>query len=100
MSQPDDIEKLLREVQALNAGTGGSVQPGPQAGAVEKPSGSSRIAWTGASAAGGLVLGGAVGTVLWFLPWISTGATAVGAAVGAAAAAFVSGPPAWFRRRA
>jgi hypothetical protein len=102
MSQPDDIDKLLREIDAMNAGPSqGAALPAPTENkAIEpaaKPSGSSgRVAWTGASAVGGLLAGGLVGTVLTFLPYVSTASTAVGAALGAALAGFVSGPPAWF----
>lgn len=110
MAQPDDIDKLLREIEAMN-------QPQPAPGrAVDKPgtrevsaTGSAgaqaatpaggrgaRVAWTGAGAVGGFVTGGVVGTVLTFLPWVSTVSTAVGAALGGAVVALVSGPPRWF----
>lgn len=97
MADPDDIDKLLREVAALNA-PGGAVQPKPSAAAVPEKGGSGRGVWTGACAVGGLVVGGAAGSVLWFLPYISPGPTAVGAALGAAVAGLISGPPAWFRK--
>lgn len=110
MGQPDDIDKLLREIEAMNKS-----QPAPGS-AVDKPgtrevraTGSAdaraakpaggrgaRVAWTGAGAVGGFVTGGVVGTVLAFLPWVSTLSTAVGAALGGAAVALVSGPPRWF----
>lgn len=106
MSQPDDIEKLLREIDAMNAGQGGGVPAKPEEKAVEpakpaKPaeSGSgSRLAWTGTSAVGGLLVGGFTGTVLTFLPYVGTASTALGAAFGAAVAAAVSGPPRWFNK--
>jgi hypothetical protein len=110
MAQPDDIDKLLREIEAMNqpqpaAGrevdvpAKGEVSAGGSSGApVAKPDGGrgARLAWTGAGAVGGLVTGGVVGTVLTFLPWVSTMSTAVGAAVGGAVLALVSGPPRWF----
>lgn len=102
MSQPDDIDKLLREIDAMNAGSGqGAALPAPAENKAIEPAakssgGSGRVAWTGASAVGGLLAGGVVGTVLTFLPYVSTASTAVGAAIGAALAGFVSGPPAWF----
>jgi hypothetical protein len=103
MSQPDDIEKLLREIDAMNAGGGGGVPAKPEEKAIEpaapaEPGGGGRLAWTGASAVGGLLVGGLTGTVLTFLPYVGTASTAVGAAIGAAAAAAVSGPPRWFNK--
>jgi hypothetical protein len=102
MSQPDDIDKLLREIDAMNVGSSqGPALPAPAQNkaiepAAKSPTGSGRVAWTGASAIGGLLAGGVVGTVLTFLPYVSTASTAVGAALGAALAGFISGPPAWF----
>lgn len=103
MSQPDDIDRLLREIDAMNAGKGAALPAPAQNKALEpaaapSASGSGRVAWTGASAVGGLVAGGVVGTVLTFLPYVSTASTAVGAALGAALAGLVSGPPAWFTK--
>ena len=105
MSQPDDIERLLREIDAMNAGSGqGAALPAPAQNKAIEPapasgaSGGGRVAWAGASAFGGLLVGGVTGTILTFLPSVSTVSTAVGAALGAAVAGFVSGPPDWFRR--
>lgn len=102
MSEPDDIDKLLREVDALMSRPVGG-QPVP-AVPTQPPAKLGRgrgdlAAWTGANAVGGLVVGGVAGTVLTFLPYVSTASTAVGAALGAAVSALVSGPPSWFRRR-
>lgn len=100
-SVDDDIERLLREVDALT--NSGKAQPpatkpekaGPPA---ESGDGSSRRgAWVAASAVGGGLFGLIAGTLLWFLPWISGMSTALGAALGAALVGFVSGPPRWFR---
>ena len=105
MSQPDDIDKLLREIDAMNAGPGpSSALPAPAQNKAIEPApgstgGSGRVAWAGASAVGGLLVGGVTGTILTFLPSVSTVSTAVGAALGAAVAGFVSGPPTWFHRR-
>jgi hypothetical protein len=108
MSQPDDIDRLLREVEALNnpaAVPAKETSPAPaEKKSVSKREGSGgptrggRIAWTGASAVGGLATGGVVGTVLMFLPFVSTASTAIGAALGGAVIGLVSGPPAWFDR--
>ena len=106
MSQQDDLDKLLREIDAMNAGKG---QVAPRAGSAPtaRPRGEAapappkgtrggRVAWTGVSAVGAGAAGGVLGTVLAFLPAVSTLSTAVGAAVGGALVAFVSGPPRWF----
>ena len=106
MSQPDDIDKLLREIDAMNQRSGGGQPPAVPGPAATPPatrdtgpaSGGSRAAWTGVGAVGGLVTGGFVGTVLAFLPFLSPGSTAVGAAIGGALVAFVSRPPRWFDR--
>lgn len=103
MSQPDDIDKLLREIDAMNAGKAGGVPAKPEEKAVEpapptESGGGGRLAWTGASAVGGLFVGGFTGTVLMFLPYVGPASTALGAAIGAAAAAAVSGPPRWFNK--
>jgi hypothetical protein len=102
MSQPDDIDKLLREIDAMNkpAISGGASAPATRPDAAVEPSskggGGSRLAWAGASAIGAGVLGGVLGTVLTFLPAVSTFGTAVGAALGGAVVGFVSRPPRWF----
>jgi hypothetical protein len=108
MSQPDDIDKLLREIDAMNRAPGsGAVEPraaaapapraqGKPAKAESSGSAGGRLAWTAVSAVGAGVTGGVLGTVLSILPAVSTVSTAVGAAVGGALVAFVSGPPRWF----
>ncbi len=120
MGQDEDIEKLLREIDAMNAGGGvpatqpdraveGRGQSGAAAaagagggkdsgGEVTSATRSARMSWAGVSAAGGLAVGGFVGTILAFLPSVGTLSTAVGAALGAAGASAISGPPDWFRR--
>lgn len=108
----DDIDKLLREVEAMTSGASGGPAKVPAERASAQPAtgraalpagrtGSSRggrVAWTGVGAVGGLLSGGIVGTVLAFLPSVGTLSTAVGAAIGGAVVAFVSGPPGWFDR--
>lgn len=105
MSESDDIDKLLREIDAMNKGRATPGQPAVPAASTppglpatqDVPSGGgSRAAWTGMGAVGGLVAGGVVGTVLTFLPAVSTVSTALGAALGGAIVAFVSRPPKWF----
>jgi hypothetical protein len=115
MSQSDDIDKLLREIDAMNKRALGPSGAAPvpaerSAGDVAGGRGSAvkggagggtrggRIAWTGVSAVGGFLAGGVVGTVLAILPSVGTLSTAVGAALGGALVGFVSGPPGWFDR--
>ena len=102
MSEPDDIEKLLREIDAMNAGGGKSAQvPAvPQGKEVEstgatESSAGGRVAWTGTTAIGGFFAGGLAGAIL---PFVGSGSAAVGAAIGAAIVAAISGPPGWFSR--
>jgi hypothetical protein len=101
MSQPDDIDKLLREIDAMNAGSGqGAALPAPAQNKAIEPAatssgGSGRVAWTGASAVGGLLLGSAAGL---FLPGMGMIQGGLAAALGALVTGFVSGPPEWFRR--
>jgi hypothetical protein len=98
----DDIEKLLREIDAMNKAqlpATGSPAPVQKSSAPAPERSGSRGAWAGASAVGGLAVGGLFGTVLTFLPYVSTLSTAIGAAVGGAAVGFVSRPPDWFSRR-
>lgn len=106
VSQPDDIDKLLREIEAMKQRSGDTSQPALPAPSKATPpatrggsgDGGSRAAWTGVGAVGGLIGGGFVGTVLAFLPAVSPMSTAVGAAIGGALVAFVSRPPRWFSR--
>jgi hypothetical protein len=112
MGQQDDLDRLLREIDAMNAGNPASAPKGevaPRPGSAPatpsrgeaarseaKGTRGGRLAWTGVSAVGAGAAGGVLGTVLTFLPAVSTLSTAVGAAVGGALVAFVSGPPRWF----
>jgi hypothetical protein len=99
----DDIERLLREVDALEGGRGQqqpgvpAKQPGKQVQpAGGEPGGSRRLAWVALAGAGGAVTGFIIGALLSILPWVSSMSTAVGAALGAALVALISGPPRWF----
>ena len=101
MSEPDDIDKLLREIDAMNAGNrGGAALPAPAQNKAIEPAqaaaagGRGRVAWTGASAVGGVVVGGVAGL---FLPGMGMVQAGIAAALGAVVTAFVSGPPEWFR---
>ena len=105
-SDDDDIERLLREVDALESGPSRSKAQPPAPGrsralepvAEAPPQRSARVSWALWSAAGGGVLGFILGTVLFMLPWVSGPSTAVGAALGAAIAGLISGPPGWYRK--
>jgi hypothetical protein len=102
----DDIERLLREVDALEGGRGQqqSGVPAKQQGKQVQTAGgdpggsggSRRLAWVALSGAGGAVTGFVIGALLTILPWVSSMSTAVGAALGAALVALISGPPRWF----
>ena len=99
----DDIERLLREVDALESGGAKQAQPPAKRSAEPAPSedsggGMSRTRWAALSAAGGGVGGFIVGSVLFFLPWIDGPSTAIGAAAGAAVTGLVSGPPNRFQK--
>lgn len=101
MAGDDDIDRLLSEVSALEAGPAKAQPPAKQQGKSVKrakdggtPSG--RMAWAVLAAIGGGAAGFVVGALLTILPWVSSMSTAVGAALGAFLAALVSGPPRWF----
>ena len=103
MAEPDDIDKLLREIDAMNKGGASSAQvpATPQekqvaaTGSAKASSSGGRVAWAGMSAVGGFFAGGLAGAIL---PLIGSGSAAAGAALGAALAAAISGPPGWFSR--
>ena len=95
----DDIERLLREVNAMNS-------PAPSGKNLEKSSsrdvtnseGSSggaggRLAFAVGS---GVVLGGAGWLFGLVMPFVGSFSSGVGAALGAFTAALVAGPPRWF----
>jgi hypothetical protein len=110
MSQPDDLDRLLRELDAMNTPTAAGSSAGSAAGSAagtparrasgdvatgakgRKGTAGGRMAWTGVGAVGAGVVGGLAGV----LPFVTSFSAAVGAAVGGAAIAFMSGPPRWF----
>jgi hypothetical protein len=98
MANDDDIERLLREVEALESG-GRSAQPPakPQSREVarqdDEESGRGRTGWALIAAAGGGAAGFIIGTLLGFLPLVD-GLSAVGAFL----AALIGGPPGWYRK--
>jgi len=102
MANDDDIERLLREVEALESGGAAKALPPASASgrdvakAPDDAAGSSRKAWVALAAASGGVAGFVLGSMLFFLPWVNGPSTAIGAALGAAIAALIGGPPRWF----
>ena len=102
----DDIERLLREVNAMNnpnspASGGRSVEPAKSKDVAKKDDSSGsgaggRLAFAVGSA---LVVGGlgaAFGAVLFVLPFVGPITTGIGAALGAFVTALIAGPPRWF----
>ena len=95
----DDIEKLLREISATSAPSGGS-----SGGQVAKPSSTPARTEGSGSAGGRLAFAGiaavGMGAAGWFsgliLPFLGAGSVGVGAAFGAGLTALVAGPPRWF----
>lgn len=96
MASDDDIERLLREVEALKSGPPPAQPPARQEKAIAQPKESKRLVWGAVAAVGGGAAGFLIGTLLGFLPWVSSMSTAVGAALGAFLVALISGPPGWF----
>lgn len=104
-SDDEELAKLMREIDAVTG-------PSPSAGAAPAqppvPATSKEVAksddgsgsrgkWALIAAAGGGVVGFIVGSILWFLPGFSGVPTALGAALGAAIIALISGPPNWMK---
>lgn len=93
----DDIEKLLREINATSAPSSGSsgqvTKPSNSPARQEKSGSGGRLAFAGISAVG-------LGVVGWFsgllLPFLGSGSMGVGAALGAGITALIAGPPRWF----
>ena len=100
MSDPDDIERLLAEINAMDNAPArrdsGTVEPASGKEIERSGNGRGRMSWVGISAIGGGVVGLIVGSILFFLPWVSAMSTGVGAALGAAVVALISGPPGWY----
>ncbi len=103
MASDDDIERLLREVEALESGARkaqppAKAQPKEVAQQDDEAGGGGRTGWALIAAAGGGAAGFIIGTLLGFLPLIDGLSTGVGAAVGAFLAALIGGPPGWYRK--
>ena len=100
MSQDDEIERLLREVDALNTGTGKSATPVPKApGSAPATTSSSggRALRTGLVA--GAVCGVGVGTVTFLLQWLPLIDNPLSSAGGAFVGAFLTGTVLSWRRK-
>lgn len=95
----DDIERLLREVGAANAG--GSSTPersSPSKSPAKKDDSSGggaggRLAFAVGS---GIVIGGAGWFAGLLMPFVGSFSSGVGAAFGAFLTAIIAGPPRWF----
>ncbi len=101
----DDIERLLREVNAMNdpgSSAGRSPQPARSAQPAKNDDDSSgggaggRLAFAVGSGVVVGAVGAAIGAVLVVLPFIGPFTTGVGASIGAFITALVAGPPRWF----
>jgi hypothetical protein len=95
----DEIERLLREVNATT-GQSGAGTPAARPSANVAPTapeakGSGRLAFAGIAA---VALGGATFVGSLITPWTDNFWTAVGAAGGAFVTGLVAGPPRWFSR--
>ena len=102
----DDIERLLREVDAMNnpnfPASGSRSPEASKSKDVAKRDDSSgggaggRLAFAVASAVVVGGLGAAFGAILFVLPFVGPITTGVGAALGGFITALVAGPPRWF----
>lgn len=101
----DDIERLLREVNAMNDPSAAGQRSPERASASRPPAKNDDSSGGGAggrlafAVGSGVVvgaLGAAAGAILIVLPFIGPVTTGVGAAFGAFVATLVAGPPRWF----
>jgi hypothetical protein len=108
MADDDDIEALLREIDAMNSGSaapsgspGREVVPaksGKEAMSPDEESKrSSRVTWMLIAAGGSGAIGAILGFFLWIFPGVSPLATGLGAALGGALTALIGGAPKWLR---
>ena len=95
----DDIERLLREVNAVNSGSSsrGSSDVEPATSRAVEAAGRSSTGGRVAFAVGASLVFGAAG---WFLgllmPFVGSFSCGVGAALGSLVTGLVAGPPRWF----
>jgi hypothetical protein len=95
----DDIERLIREVEATTAPTAprspapAAAQPGKEVATAKSSGGGGRLAF---SVASGVVMGAGAWTLGLFLPFTSAWSAGVGGATAAFVTALVAGPPRWF----
>lgn len=105
----DDLARLMKEIEEFDKSSGAApAAPTPQptgsaevakkqsSEVAERGSGS-RAKWAAIAAVGAGVVGFLVGSVLFILPGVDGWSTGLGAALGGAVVAFVSGPPKWLR---
>lgn len=98
MSGDDEIERLLREVDAMNTGTSKTPAPRPTGSAPAKDDGGLSPVGTGLVA--GVVCGAGVGTFTFLFQWLPLIDNPVSSAGGAFVGAFLTGTVlAWRRRR-
>ncbi|TAK70741.1 MAG: hypothetical protein EPO13_02435 [Actinomycetota bacterium] len=101
MAGDDDIERLLREVEAANSGSPAAVgreparsRPKDAAQQADSPGGVGRFRFAVMAA---LVMAVPTGLLGLFLPFVGSFQLAIGGAIGAFATAAVAGPPRWLR---
>ena len=96
----DDIERLLREVNALNSGATSSSSPKVPATSSSNTPAKQEAASAGGRLAFAVGSGVVLGAAGWFggllMPFVGSFSAGVGAAFGAFAAALIAGPPRWF----
>ncbi|MCH9816126.1 MAG: hypothetical protein K0U64_06700 [Actinomycetia bacterium] len=105
MADDDDIEALLREIDAMNnaspASSGKEAVPAKKgkeaAESQDESKRSARVTWMLLAGAGSGIIGAVLGTFLWVFPGVSPLATGLGAALGGAITALIGGAPKWLR---
>lgn len=96
MADPDDIDKLLREIDSMGAGGGSAKASGPSSAApAPKTSTGGKGPWVGAAAAGAGATSMVAGMLLPYLGMFQAG---IGGAIGGAVVGLVSNPPRWFTK--
>jgi hypothetical protein len=104
----DEIERLLREIDATNSSakpggsvekaTGGAVAKNDNLPAKSGESGGGRLAFAVVAAVGAGVVTFGVGAFLWLVPFINPSALDMGfgGAIAGFITALLAGPPRWF----